>query len=533
VAPAPLPYPIAPSLWSPPAGATPASGNYVYLQSDGGDYIGGGRTYLYTSADTLIAITNSGLSIDAVLTGNQNWRGGFKLPSAAGTLQAGYFKDLTRTPFSDPAVGGIDWGGEGRGCNTIVGWVIIDNIVLVGGAVESLDLRFEQHCEGGSAALHGQIHWNKADVTAGQPSAPVPIPSNLWRAGAGAVPASGNYMYLESTQGDYIGAGRTYSYNQSNATIKLRPSGGYLGLSIAGDQNWSGDFQGMRGLSTLAVGYYGGLSRYPFHNPVLGGLNWSGEGRGCNTLSGWFVVDKTTYNGTTLTALDLRFEQHCEGGTSALRGQLHWTADDASGPSGPQNPPPANLWKPPLSFVPPAGNYVYLASDAGDYIGAGRSYSYNQTNATIKLRPSGSYLGVSVAGDQDWSGDFQGMLGLSQLTTGYYGSLSRYPFHNQVRGGLNWSGEGPRTAAPRSQRSTCASNSIAKAAPARCAASCTGRRTMPASHPGRRIRHRLPCGNRRPALCRQRATMCIWSATLATTSAPVVPNCSRQAAPSA
>jgi len=434
----PLAYPIPTNLWSPPAGAVPVSGNYVYLQSDSGDYVGGGRTYVYTNADTQIAIASEGLAISATLSGNQNWRGDFKLPSAAGTLQAGYFKDLTRAAFSDAAVGGIDWGGEGRGCNAIKGWVVIDKIVLVSGVLESIDLRFEQHCEGGSTALHGQIHWNKADVTAGQPTGPAPIPANLWRAAAGAVPATGNYVYLESASGDYIGAGRTYSYNQANATIKLSPSDGYLGVTVAGDQDWRGDFKAMSGMSKLGVGYYGGLGRYPFNNPVLGGLSWSGEGRGCNTLSGWFVIDKATYNGTTLTELDMRFEQRCDSGSSALRGQLHWTATDATAPPGPVNPPPAGLWKPSTSFVPPSGNYVYLVSDAGDYIGAGRTELLTPANSTLNMTDNlTAALRISVGG---WSGDFVGMLGLGQLQPGYYGDLQRYPFHNTARGGFNWSG---------------------------------------------------------------------------------------------
>ena len=39
---------------------------------------------------------------------------------------------------------------------------------------------------------------------------------------------------------------------------------------------------------------------------------------------GWFVVDAVTYVGDTLTAIDLRFEQHCEGHAPALRGEIHW-----------------------------------------------------------------------------------------------------------------------------------------------------------------------------------------------------------------
>jgi hypothetical protein len=82
----------------------------------------------------------------------------------------------------------------------------------------------------------------------------------------------------------------------------------------------------MSSVSELEPGYYGGLQRYPFNNPVKGGLDWSGDGRGCNTETGWFVVDHAEYTLDQLSAIDLRFEQHCEGGTAALHGQIHWRA---------------------------------------------------------------------------------------------------------------------------------------------------------------------------------------------------------------
>ena len=432
-------YTIPTGLWSAPSGATPASGNYVYLQSSAGDYIGGGRTYSYTNADTVLSMSSRGLSIEASVRGNQSWTGTFLLPSAALTLQSGYFKELTRTAFSDAAVGGVDWSGEGRGCNKIQGWVVIDRVVMSGGMLDALDLRFQQACDGG-APLYGQIHWNKADVDSGKVTEPAPIPTGLWRAPASAVPPSGNYMHLESTQGDYIGAGRTYSYTQSNAAIKLTPSGNTLTVAIGGDESWSGDFQGLYSMSRLAVGYYGVLGRYPFSNPVLGGLSWSGDGRGCNSLSGWFVVDKISYSGNTLTALDLRFEQHCEGGAGALRGQLHWTADDTSAPMGPQNPPPANLWAPDASFVAPPGNYVYLVSTPGDYIGGGVTELLSAANTSMNVTTN--LTAALRVGIGSWSGDFVGMSSMSQLQPGYYGDLQRYPFHNPNKGGLSWGGKG-------------------------------------------------------------------------------------------
>jgi hypothetical protein len=53
-------------------------------------------------------------------------------------------------------------------------------------------------------------------------------------------------------------------------------------------------------------------------------MDWSGNGRGCNTLSGWFVVDQVSYSLGAMTSIDMRFEQHCEGGLPALHGVIHW-----------------------------------------------------------------------------------------------------------------------------------------------------------------------------------------------------------------
>jgi hypothetical protein len=320
--PPPLAYPIPAGLWTPPANAVPATGNYVYLQSDAGDYIGAGRTWVYTNTDTLMTVADNGLAINVGLRGDETWNGSFLLPGAAGKLQAGYFSGLTRTPFADAAVGGVEWSGEGRGCNTLTGWVVIDNITVTGGVMTALDLRFEQHCEGGSAALHGKLHWTKANADSGQVPGPASLPSGLWAPAPSFVPPAGNYVYLVSDIGDYIGGGTTRLLTANNATFDVVTNlTAALRIDVGG---WSGNFVGMNSLSQLQPGYYGGLRRYPFNNPVKGGLDWSGNGRGCNVLTGWFAVDKVTYTMAELSAIDLRFEQHCEGGTAALHGVIHW-----------------------------------------------------------------------------------------------------------------------------------------------------------------------------------------------------------------
>ena len=157
------------------------------------------------------------------------------------------------------------------------------------------------------------------------PGPVLPIPNTLWQPPAGSVPASGNYVYLDSDAGDYIGQGQKYLYTQANAAITVSASGGHLSVSVNGDEWWNGDFQTMNTLTTLQPGYYPDLQRYPFHNPTKGGLDWSGEGRGSNTLTGWFAIDSVTYVNGVVTAIDLRFELHSEGATPALHGAIHWT----------------------------------------------------------------------------------------------------------------------------------------------------------------------------------------------------------------
>ena len=194
-------------------------------------------------------------------------------------------------------------------------------------------------------------------------------------------PATGNYIYLESELGDFIGAGGNYLYTLRDSEIIATTTNGHLSISVNGDEGWGGDFQAMNSLSRLEVGYYGDLQRYPFHNPTMGGLNWSGEGRGCNTLTGWFVVDSVTYDGMTLDSIDLRFGQHCEGGSPALHGEIHWDADDPTTAPGPVVPPPTGLWAPPSGATPATGNYVCLQS----YVGAADTYLYTQADSVIRV----------------------------------------------------------------------------------------------------------------------------------------------------
>jgi len=163
-----------------------------------------------------------------------------------------------------------------------------------------------------------------APGTATTPQPFTPIPVGLWQPAPGATPSSGNFVYLQSDAGDYIGGGQTYTYTPLNAQLTFASPAGGTSVQVNGNDWWNGYFFGPTAMSQLQVGYYSGLMRWPFYNPVLGGLDWSGNGRGCNTLLGWFAVDNVSYSSGSISTLDLRFEQQCEGGQNALHGSIHF-----------------------------------------------------------------------------------------------------------------------------------------------------------------------------------------------------------------
>lgn len=427
-------------LWTPAAGATPATGNYVYLQSQAGDFIGQGATYLYTNATASLTVNAGNAHLSVSVDGDQRWYGDFRAMSSISFLEAGYYGDLRRYPFHNPAKGGLSWWGDGRGCNTLEGWFVVDSVRYTGNTLAAITLRFEQRCDGVSAPLRGKIYWDVNNDTSA-PGPVVPPPAGLWQPAQGVTPATGSFVYLESKPGDWVGQGGNYLYTLADSLFVVNAGAGRLDFGVIGDESWSGEFQPMESLSRLEVGYYGDLQRFPFHNPVKGGLSWTGEGRGCNTLAGWFVVDSVTYNGNVLMAVELRFEQRCDGGP-ALNGKIRWDASEPSSAPGPVMPLPAGLWEPAPGITPASGTYVYLESDFGDWVGQGANYLYTLADSNISFNSTGGQFALRVTGDEQWNGDFQTMNSLTRFEVGYYGNLTRFPFHNPVRGGLSWYGEG-------------------------------------------------------------------------------------------
>ena len=294
-----------------PTAPHPFVPNFIRLRSDPGDWVGSGKYYEYTQANSIITVNTSDGWLHVWVSGEEGWQGAFRL-NTSGRLEHG------------SGVGAFSWYGANV-CNTIDGWFFVDTATYQDTALTALDLQFEQHCGTAAGGLHGTIHWRAEDPT--RPPGPVnPVPADLWKPAAGATPASGNYVYLTSDgHGDWVGQGQTWVYTPANAFFGVTSGSGLFSVNLVASPSWYGEFKAMSSVpDKLLVGYYGDLGRYPFNNPTKGGFDWFGDGRGCNSLRGWFAIDHIEYAADTLKAFDLRFEQHCEEVPPALHGAIHW-----------------------------------------------------------------------------------------------------------------------------------------------------------------------------------------------------------------
>lgn len=148
--------------------AHPAAGaTFLYFDSQPGDYIGGGLERTWTPAEGSFSATTNydgGVSIDFD-GGSDWWYLDFAPPQGGEQLGVGTYEDAERFPFQSPTRPGLSVSGSGRGCNELSGrFVVLEIEITPGGDVERFAADFEQHCEGGPAALLGSIRFNAESV---------------------------------------------------------------------------------------------------------------------------------------------------------------------------------------------------------------------------------------------------------------------------------------------------------------------------------------------------------------------------------
>ncbi len=141
------------------SGAAWAQQTVLWFQSDAGDYIGAGQTNTYLSPAYQFSVTRNGAQGVSVSVAGWN----LDLASATNDpLEPGAYESAARFAFKGTAAG-LEFTGDGRGCNTITGRFVVHEVAFDGiGVVQSLAADFEQHCEGGTPALWGEIRVNSS-----------------------------------------------------------------------------------------------------------------------------------------------------------------------------------------------------------------------------------------------------------------------------------------------------------------------------------------------------------------------------------
>jgi hypothetical protein len=135
-----------------------------------------------------------------------------------------------------------------------------------------------------------------------------------------------------SEPGDYIGLGQQLTLTPIDGVITARKAFNLVALHFDGASDWDLELSAPIG-QTLVLGAYEGATRRSFQSPAMPGLDVYGDGRGCNVLSGRFVVLEAAYSpdgDVQRFAADL--EQHCEHIEPALFASLRFNSTVPLGP---------------------------------------------------------------------------------------------------------------------------------------------------------------------------------------------------------
>lgn len=150
-------------------------------------------------------------------------------------------------------------------------------------------------------------------------------------------PASADTGYsawqMSGDDGEFITAGATHSYAPPTTAFSI--SGSAAAVYITAIQPgfahfWYADFRAVAGESLTAGTTYVGVERAAVASAGHPGLDISGDGRSCNTVTGTFTVNEIATDPDTgdLLRFAATFEQHCEGLAPAARGTILYNATD-------------------------------------------------------------------------------------------------------------------------------------------------------------------------------------------------------------
>lgn len=168
-------------------------------------------------------------------------------------------------------------------------------------------------------AVVGVVSWLLTRPAPEPPPPEVAVPDGKFTKPAKAA-APTSYLRASSPPGDFIGGGQNYQYAGQEMRVSWRRD--HVAIDVGG---WNVEFAPpQRG--TLVPAYYPNARRYPF-NDEAPGINFSGNGRGCNQIAGNFVVWELQVRGNEVVRLAVDFEQRCENVGPPLRGSVRFNSN--------------------------------------------------------------------------------------------------------------------------------------------------------------------------------------------------------------
>lgn len=273
------------------------AGTVFSYASAPGDYIGAGQSGVYTPKNAVFSIRGTGDSVTVYVDAKDGARWSIDLAAPNGTrLSPGGLYKVERAAFRSGRSGGLDVSGNSRGCNQVWGEVGVRQVAYdADGQVASLEANFTQRCENDDAPeLSGVVRYEMPQLS----------------------------LRLDSDPGDYIGQEIEKSYYNDTSVFALVGTRNGLQYAASGQRDdWLALIAPPTG-RTLRAGNY---RTARFADATHAGFDFFGNGRGCNQTTGTLRIYAITSDSDgRIKTLAADFEQHCEGGTAALRGSIRY-----------------------------------------------------------------------------------------------------------------------------------------------------------------------------------------------------------------
>ena len=158
-----------------PGAARAAPETSVTLYSDPGDWVGGGGQWVLTPADADITVDgyNAYLWVEAFDRDGAGYAR-FEFAAPKGQLLApGVYEHAMRAPFREDGRPGLDIGVDRYGCDDVEGRFEVKAIdVRPDGLLRKLWIVFEQHCDGTTPGVYGEVRIGMPGSTATFTTAP-------------------------------------------------------------------------------------------------------------------------------------------------------------------------------------------------------------------------------------------------------------------------------------------------------------------------------------------------------------------------